>query len=556
MPREPEELFELFDRLLDNPDDDKLVEEADQAIADDPRSSLIAIRRHIPDEPQQILVDTASIPKATLAKTKPPEKRQVWWDPIRRRSMDPLLYCKPKSLKELTEYVQAATAQGLRVKAVGSGHSFSDVTDAPDYLIAMHGLNKKLPIAASTLKDPAAASSLVRVEGGLRICDLNRLLDDGKQAMQNLGGYTGQTIAGAIATGTHGSGITLGPLADFVESLQIVSTNGVVYQVERTNGITDKAKFPNEEDGVPVNLIQDDDTFYAVVVSMGCMGIVYSLCLRVLDRYWLRETRLIEPWAKIKVDIKDAAEVGRTRHYEVMLNPHQYKGNRACLVTRREMKTTPSSSGDPLGKIRNPLAELLQRLQGDGQVLITIMNIVPKLVPLFLNRAIGALADPEYWALWHKVFDLGPINDVRAYGIEVAVPFDQAGAAAETVFDIAAKTASLGNQYTTAPFAIRFVQESKALLAPMYKRPTCMIEMICMYGTRGHEELLRRYEAALVSRHKGRPHWGLSLGVPRGRAEVEALYPGSFATWHMKYRAFNANGTFNNAFTDRIGVSV
>src|SRR5205823_6161536 len=95
-----------------------------------------------------------------------------------------------------------------------------------------------LPVDPGSLRNPSEVSELFRVEGGMLIAGLNQVLNDAQLAMLNLGGYTGQTIAGAIVTGTHGSGMDLGPLADFVMSLQLVTTGGKLYQIEPINGIT------------------------------------------------------------------------------------------------------------------------------------------------------------------------------------------------------------------------------------------------------------------------------------------------------------------------------
>jgi hypothetical protein len=484
-----------------------------------------------------------------------PEQRVTWHDCIDRRRSEPMLYCKPSSLPELVEIVKSASADGLRIKGVGSGHSFSDVTDAPDCMVDTHSLAHVLEVDPDRLRDPALGTQLFRVQGGMRIKDLNQALAKSALAMPNLGGYTGQTFAGAISTSTHGSGMQLGPLPDYVVSLQLVSTDGKLYQIEPTQGITDPSKFSGSEDAVPVQLVQDDNWFNAAVVSMGCMGIIYSLVLRAQSHYWLQETRSVEPWPDIKQQIAGGNEVNRVRHYEVMLNPHTWKGDRSCLVTRRELLPSPPAHPLPGARNRNPLIQLLSIIQGDGTALLFFMNNFPQLVPWFLNQCVSGLADHNYVAPSYEIFDLGPINDVRAYGIEVAVPLAQATTATERVFEIAEQVRRIGGQYTTAPFALRFVKPSNAFLSPMFGRPTCMVEVICMYGSSGSDELLQRYEQALLALG-GRPHWGLSLDSIRSFDQLRALYPESLDPWLAVYRQLNSKGTFNNSFTNRIGISV
>ena len=94
------------------------------------------------------------------------------------------------------------------MRAVGSGHSWSDVALTTGYLLRPERLNRPLEISGN----------LVRVEAGMRLRELNRHLDDNGLALSNMGGYDAQTVAGVMSTSTHGSGISFGPIADAVRS--------------------------------------------------------------------------------------------------------------------------------------------------------------------------------------------------------------------------------------------------------------------------------------------------------------------------------------------------
>ena len=87
-----------------------------------------------------------------------------------------------------------------------------------------------------------------------------------------------------------------------VLSMQVVGEGGVMYQVEPTSGITKPAGFPGtqEESGsIPITLIQDDDVFNAMTVSLGSMGIVYSVVLRTDRKFWLDERRTLMKWSEV-----------------------------------------------------------------------------------------------------------------------------------------------------------------------------------------------------------------------------------------------------------------
>ncbi len=102
-----------------------------------------------------------------------------------------------------------------------------------------------------------------------------------------MGGIDHQTLAGAIATGTHGSGIELPPIHGMVKSMVLVAGDGNTYRIEPTNGVSDPALF-NE---AGITLVQNDDDFYSALVSLGSMGIIYSFILEVMESYWLEEKK-------------------------------------------------------------------------------------------------------------------------------------------------------------------------------------------------------------------------------------------------------------------------
>src|SRR5947199_38406 len=115
----------------------------------------------------------------------------------------PVEIARPRSAEDLMEVVKSAAKEGLRVKAVGSGHSFTDVA-------CTHGVQVRLDEYARLLRyDPDA--STVTVEAGMTLAALAGELARRGLALANLGDIGYQTVAGAISTGTHGTGDGLGP---------------------------------------------------------------------------------------------------------------------------------------------------------------------------------------------------------------------------------------------------------------------------------------------------------------------------------------------------------
>ena len=132
-------------------------------------------------------------------------QRKRWRNHTGNQAVEPLRLYKPSTLAELQEIVATAVSDGVTVRAVGSGHSWSDVALTEGYLVETHGLGR--PLAVDCLRRDWGAEPLERVEAGMRIRALNQVLDKKGRALSQMGGYDGQTVAGVISTSTHGSGI-------------------------------------------------------------------------------------------------------------------------------------------------------------------------------------------------------------------------------------------------------------------------------------------------------------------------------------------------------------
>src|SRR5262245_12998994 len=223
-----------------------------------------------------------------------------WHNFSHTQEVAPEYMAEPKSLADLVQAVKLAGDKGKRIRMTGSGHSHSDVAVTTDVMLTPTGLTAPLGLARSRLKDPNGFG-LVRVQSGITLRALNQYLDTQSLALQNMGGYDAQTIVGAAMTGTHGSGLGYGPIASQIVSLQIVREGGAVSQVQPTNGITKAAGFPGtqeENSSIPVTLIQNDDVFNAMIVSIGSMGIVYSVTVETDHKFWLDERRKLMKWSE------------------------------------------------------------------------------------------------------------------------------------------------------------------------------------------------------------------------------------------------------------------
>ena len=151
-----------------------------------------------------------------MSEGPPYEVRKTWTNHLGNQSIDPLRIYTPRSIDEVVTIVRAAEAAGVGARAVGSGHSWSDVALTDGFLIKTDGLARAPAPEPDFLQPAWERRKLARVEAGIRLKELNDYLDGIGLGLSQMGGYDHQTVAGVISTSTHGSGITYGPLNDNV----------------------------------------------------------------------------------------------------------------------------------------------------------------------------------------------------------------------------------------------------------------------------------------------------------------------------------------------------
>jgi hypothetical protein len=481
--------------------------------------------------------------------------REEWSNCIGNQKAFPLNIFRPTTLAEVITIVKRAETENRRLRAVGSGHSFSDIALTDDFLIDTHGLKKVLTLDTDVLKAGVQTSRLVEVECGITIADVNDKLDEMGLALINMGAHTAQTVVGALSTSTHGSGIGLGSAASFVRSIVVVASEGKVYRIERADGMTDPEKFKSKHSDI--ELRQDDDWFKSVVIGLGCMGVVYSVTIEVREKHWLRETRTVSKWAQVKADLLKGDVLQKNLHYEVLVNPYKLNGDHTCLVTARNEAAKPDHPS-PERANRSPLSVGFSFLPRPliwlfGKVESLKLRLLPGSAPRTIENSINALKDKEYVAKSYQVLDLGAPNYVAGYSSELALAADDDSyiAAAEKIIEIAERNRATKNIYHTVPFSLRFVAKHDLYLSMMYGRDTCMIEVPMVDPTTGGMEILKEIEEALIELG-ARPHWGQVHYLPGGINQIRKMYP-MLDKWLAVHRLLNSRGTFNNGFSKRCG---
>jgi L-gulono-1,4-lactone dehydrogenase len=478
------------------------------------------------------------------------EKRKRWRNHTGNQSVEPLRIYRPATLGELREIVRTAEADGATVRAVGSGHSWSDVALTTGYLVRTDRL--AAPLQFDRLRPGWHGGKLVRVEAGMRIRELNQHLAKQGLALSQMGGYDAQTVAGVISTATHGSGIELGPICDFVQSIDLVAAGGRLHRIERADGPTDPAPFARTH--LDWELHQDDDVFRAAAVNMGCMGVIYAATLAVEDAYWLTEVRHLSTWSKVRRQIPAGLE--GNRHYELYLNLYPGDGGEhRCVVCRRNRTADPGRRRATDRLRRHWWIELASRSKVIPFLGNLVLDLIPDSAPRRTDQLLGALADNEYSGPSYKVLNIGAANLLPAYSSEIAVPLadDRYLQAIDTLIGVAARHRDLGSIYHTGLVALRFVRASPAYLSMMHGGDTMMIELIQATETEGGYELLGAYEDALYALG-GRPHWGQVNTLTGSHDTLRRMYP-AFDRWLAVHDELNGSGVFDSPFAKRVGIT-
>ena len=471
-------------------------------------------------------------------------RRKSWSNYVGTQTAEPLALCAPASPGAVQSLVSETGSRRLTMKAVGSGHAWSDVALTDGVMVLPDNLRAVLPLERDTLK-ASAPKLLFRVESGITIRQLNKALDAAGLALFNMGGYDGQTIAGATSTATHGSGIEFPPLSDAIESLEIVPAGGRVHRIEPGNGITDPAAFARRHPGV--RLLQDDATFYSVIVGLGCMGVITSVILRVTEKYWLTERRWTVPWREVRALLARGEVLREHRHYEVLVNPHPLDGVNLALITTRDPAVPPVVESPFLE--RNFLVAL-------GSILPpALLEPEPDKAPQQLNLALKLLAREPYTRVSYEVLNIGAPNNIQAVSAELAFPMEgnRYLEAVDRLLELAEIQRAVAGRCHSSPVSLRFVKASKAYLAPQSGRDTCMMEIIFGKGTVGANELIYLYENEL-GKYGARPHWGQLNFVTGGHPVLRRMYP-RYDSWLATYRKLNSNHLFDSAFAKRVGIA-
>jgi FAD-linked oxidoreductase len=412
----------------------------------------------------------AAAPSTPSSGSTPASPRQSWNNWSETELCEPAAWLAPANEAELADALRRATGT---VRCVGAGHSFTGLVPTNGTLLSLHRFN-------GIVRHDAAAQT-VTVRAGTRLMMLSRELDAQGLALHNLPDIDLQSLAGALATGTHGTGAGLPALHAHVAGLRLMTASGQLLSCSAT---------------------ERPELLAAAQVSLGSLGVITEFDLKVRPRYRLRR----KVWVEKTESLLDKAPALAAQHRQFEMFVLPFTGYSAGIT--HDETDQPATARPP---------------QHDEDTLRDLAKLRDKLRnwPRVRHWLAQRLIDPDDPKLHEDTVDwswklLATTRPIRFNETEGHVP-REAGLAC--LKEVIAAIEQRNEAYF--PIEFRYVKGDGAWLSPFHGRDSCSIAAHAAYGE-AHDYLLTDL-GPIYRRHGARPHWGK---LHRYRAaELAALYP-------------------------------
>ena len=371
-----------------------------------------------------------------------------------------VLVSKPQTESELQQVVQSAQTSGRRVKAVGSGHSFTAIAIAEEVLVDLSKYDEILAIDK--------INQTVTVQSGIQLSKLNQALYENSLAMQNLGDIAYQTIAGAISTSTHGTGAKFTGIANQVVALRVVLADSSIVECSAN-----------------VNA----ELFSCARVGLGAIGLISTVTLKVVPAFNLAVIE--EPMRLDDVLQNLDLHVDSNDHFEFFWVPH----TGWALTKRNNRNNLPV---EPMSKMSHWYSKTLMENYAFGAVCM-LGKARPSLIPK-LAKALPSSGRNEYSDASHKVFASKRI--IKFYEMEYAIPRE---ACAEALNRVRRMVTDSGF-FLNFPVEVRFTAPDEIPLSTASNRESAYIA-VHIYKGMNYVPYFTEVESIMNS-YQGRPHWG------------------------------------------------
>ncbi|MEV5958487.1 D-arabinono-1,4-lactone oxidase [Streptomyces sp. NPDC051987] len=396
-----------------------------------------------------------------MATTHHGADRGVWRNWAGNVAVRPARDVTPASVDELRAVVRQAAEDGLTVKPVGSGHSFSATAATEGVLIR--------PDRLTGIRTIDRNAGTVTVEAGTRLKDLNVALAQSGLSLTNMGDIMEQTVAGATSTGTHGTGRDSAAIAAQIRGLELVTADGSLLTCSEN---------------------ENPEVFAAARIGLGALGVVTAITFAVEPLFLL--TARDEPMTFDRVTATFDELHATNEHFEFYWFPHTDN----CNTLRNNRSTGPLA---PTSRFRGWFEdEFLSN--GVFQAVNSLGRAVPAAVPAIARVSSRALSARTYTDIPYKVFT-SP-RRVKMIETEYALP-------REALIDALRELKAMldrSDLRISFPVEVRTAPADDITLSTASGRESGYIA-VHTYRGMPYREYFSAAERIFTA-HGGRPHWG------------------------------------------------
>lgn len=417
----------------------------------------------------------------------------------------------PTTQAEVQIIIQEATDNHVKFKAVGSSHSWSDLVCTDGYLINTDYLNRIIWIDSEKHQ--------VKVEAGIKIRDLIEFLAAHNLALSNQGFITDQSIAGAIATATHGTGKGAYALSDYIMGMEILDAQGILHEISEQS----------HPEWLPLTR-----------VALGALGFVYSVTIQCEPLFNLVHKRTLMNLSTVMNMYQELYE--RNDFFMFMMQPQ----SSSALVFFWNRTNRPSNTG------------FLHYFSNDcvfnrflNYFTICALSRFTEASPFCISTGFRALQMNEH--VEHSYISLSPIKTPLSVNWyieqEIAINFDDFPQALADLKKIYEKY-DLNAHNLISIITCRFGPTSQcSYLNPAYGRKTAYITINIMNFFKDYELFFQDCEKAMIP-YNGRSHWGKFNFL--NQEKIAQVYDRNHLTAFNNLRKFlDPHGLFENDFVQR-----
>jgi L-gulonolactone oxidase len=427
---------------------------------------------------------------------------------------------RPESVERIAETVVRAGEAGRRVRAVGAGHSFSDIACSDGMLLSLERCDRVL--------DVDREAGLVRVQGGITIAALNATVAKHGLALENLGDIDAQSIAGAISTATHGTGAGLRNISSQVQELKLVLADGKTLVCSRAPSAGRPA---SSAGGSADGAARDGELLRAARVGLGALGVIAEVTLRCVPAFKLRGVDAPAPLADTLERFEELAAAND--HFELFVFPH-------CDVALTRTNNRTEEPPRPRGRLSAWANDVLLTNHAFG-AFCALGSRMPSQIPR-INRLVTRLAGTTKRIDRSDRIFASP-RLVRFTEMEYALPRERTPEAVRAVMELIERRGFA----VPFPIEVRTVAADEAMLSTAYGRESGFVA-VHMYQGMQWRPYFEAVEQIMYDLG-GRPHWG------KRHFQTEATLRERYPEWDA-FQAIRARldpqGRFANAWTDRV----